>query len=64
VAFDLGSIHAAGITRTAILHHDLNKRPRNWLYDAAKTAAATVEQRLSGVAERMNATGRSPHRSP
>jgi hypothetical protein len=44
MAFDLASIHAAGAAGVAALRRDLKKRPRNWLYDAAKTAAAEVEE--------------------
>jgi hypothetical protein len=44
MAFDLASIHAAGSAGVAALRRDLKKRPRSWLYDAAKTAAAEVEK--------------------
>jgi hypothetical protein len=44
MAFDLASVHAAGSAGVAALRRDLNKRPRGWLYDAAKTAAAEVEE--------------------
>jgi Uncharacterized protein conserved in bacteria (DUF2252) len=44
MAFDLASIHAAGVDRPASLRRDLNKRPHDWLYDAAKTAAAAVQR--------------------
>lgn len=44
MAFDLASVHAAGSVSVAGLRRDLKKRPRNWLYDAAKTAAAAVNK--------------------
>jgi len=44
MTFDLASVHAAGSVGVDVLRHDLKKRPRNWLYDAAKTAAAAVEK--------------------
>jgi hypothetical protein len=44
MAFDLASIHAAGSVGVDVLRRDLKKRPRGWLYDAAKTAAAAVEK--------------------
>jgi hypothetical protein len=44
MAFDLASIHAAGSAGAAALRRDLKKRPRGWLYDAAKIAAAQVEE--------------------
>ena len=44
MAFDLASVHAAGSVGTDILRRDLKKRPRGWLYDAAKAAAAAVEK--------------------
>jgi hypothetical protein len=42
MGFDLASIHAAA--GAAALQRDLKRRPRDWLYDAAKTAAAAVEK--------------------
>jgi hypothetical protein len=44
MAFDLASIHAAGSVGAAALRRDLKRRPRRWLYDAAKAAAAAVEK--------------------
>jgi len=44
MAFDLASIHAADRLGVAALRRDLKRRPRGWLYDAAKTAAGAVEQ--------------------
>jgi hypothetical protein len=44
MAFELASIHAAGSAGVATLRRDLKKRPRGWLYEAAKTAAAEVEK--------------------
>jgi hypothetical protein len=44
MAFDLASIHAAGSVGIGALQRDLERRPRGWLYHAAKTAAAAVEQ--------------------
>jgi hypothetical protein len=48
MGFDLASIHAAGSAGIGALQHDLKTRPRNWLYDAAKTAAAAVEKDYEG----------------
>jgi hypothetical protein len=44
MAFDLASIHAAGSVGIGALQRDLERRPRGWLRDAAKTAAAAVEK--------------------
>jgi hypothetical protein len=44
MAFDLASIHAAGSVGIGALQRDLERRPRGWLYHAAKTAAAAVEK--------------------
>ena len=44
MAFDLASIHAAGSVGVAALRRDLERRPRDWLHQAAKSAAAAVEQ--------------------
>jgi hypothetical protein len=44
MAFDLASIHAVGSAGIGTLQRDLERRPRGWLYHAAKTAAAAVEQ--------------------
>jgi hypothetical protein len=44
MAFDLASVHAAGSAGADALRRDLKKRPHDWLYDAAKTAAAAVEK--------------------
>jgi hypothetical protein len=44
MAFDLASIHAADRVGVAALQRDLERRPRSWLHDAAKTAAAAVEK--------------------
>jgi hypothetical protein len=41
---DLGSIHAADAERARAVRADLEGRPSAWLYDAAKAAAAEVEQ--------------------
>jgi hypothetical protein len=54
MAFDLASIHAAGIGRPASLQRDLDKRPRDWLYDAAKTAATAVERDYDEWRSRRN----------
>jgi hypothetical protein len=48
MGFDLASIHAAGSAGIGALQHDLKTRPRNWLYDAAKAAAAAVEKDYEG----------------
>lgn len=42
MGYDLGAIHAAGSPGADKLLADLTKRPRGWLNDAAKTAAAAV----------------------
>jgi hypothetical protein len=52
MGFDLASIHAAGPAGIGALLHDLKARPRSWLYDAAKTAAAAVEKDYQGWASR------------
>jgi hypothetical protein len=52
MGFDLASIHAAGSPDIGALQHDLKTRPRSWLYDAAKTAAAAVEKDYQGWASR------------
>ena len=44
MAFDLASIHAAGSVGVEALRRDLKRRPRDWLYRSAKTAAAAVEK--------------------
>jgi hypothetical protein len=44
MGFDLASIHAAGSAGVRALQADLKKRPRGWLNDAAKTAAAAVRR--------------------
>jgi hypothetical protein len=44
MAFDLASIHAAGSAGVAALRRDLKKRPRNWLYNAAKIASDSVRK--------------------
>jgi len=44
MGFDLASIHAAGAPGASALRADLKKRPRGWLNDAAKTAAAAVKR--------------------
>jgi hypothetical protein len=44
MAFDLASVHAAGSVDVDVLRNDLKKRRPGWLYRAAKTAAAAVEQ--------------------
>jgi hypothetical protein len=44
MAFDLASIHAAGSAGVGALQRDLERRPPDWLYHAAKTAAAAVEK--------------------
>ncbi|MEA2838407.1 MAG: hypothetical protein QOD89_2957 [Bradyrhizobium sp.] len=44
MAFDLASIHVAGSVGIGALQRDLERRPRGWLYRAAKTAAAAVEK--------------------
>lgn len=48
MGFDLASIRAAGSAGVGALQHDLKTRPRNWLYGAAKTAAAAVEKDYEG----------------
>jgi hypothetical protein len=48
MAFDLASIHAAGSVGIDALQRDLERRPRGWLYHAAKTAAAAVEKDFEG----------------
>jgi hypothetical protein len=52
MGFDLASIHAAGSAGVGALQHDLKTRPRSWLYDAAKTAAAAVKKDYEGWASR------------
>jgi hypothetical protein len=44
MAFDLASIHAAGSAGVDVLRRDLKRRPNDWLYEAAKIAAAAVEK--------------------
>ena len=44
MAFDLASIHAAGSVGAGVLRRDLKKRPRDWLYDAAKIASDSVKK--------------------
>ncbi|WP_375414196.1 DUF2252 family protein [uncultured Bradyrhizobium sp.] len=44
MAFDLASIHAAGSAGVEALRRDLKKRPRDWLFNAAKTAADSVRK--------------------
>ena len=44
MAFDLASIHAAGSTGADALRHDLKKRPRDWLFNAAKIASDSVRK--------------------
>jgi hypothetical protein len=44
MGFDLASIHAANAPGAAALRADLKKRPRGWLSDAAKAAAAAVKR--------------------
>lgn len=44
MAFDLAAIHAAGSVGVATIRRDLKKRPRNWLYNAAKSTAAAVRK--------------------
>jgi hypothetical protein len=44
MAFDLGSIHAAGSPGVRALQADLNKRPHGWLNAAVKTAVAAVKR--------------------
>lgn len=43
MGFDLASIHAAGSAGAAALRNDLKKRPRGWLNNAGKAAAAAVK---------------------
>jgi hypothetical protein len=42
MGFDLGAIHAASGEQTPAIRNDLDARPVNWLYDAAKVAAESV----------------------
>jgi Uncharacterized protein conserved in bacteria (DUF2252) len=44
MAFDLASIHAAGSAGVEVLRRDLKKRPRHWLFDAAKVASDSVKK--------------------
>jgi hypothetical protein len=43
-AMAFASIHAAGSAGGDVLKRDLKKRPNDWLYEAAKIAAAAVEK--------------------
>jgi hypothetical protein len=43
MGFDLGAIHAADQNATGI-EADLSRRPDDWLFKAAKTATADVEE--------------------
>jgi hypothetical protein len=42
MGFDLGAIHAASGEQTPAIRNDLDARPVDWLYDAAKVAAESV----------------------
>ncbi len=44
MAFDLAAIHAAGSVGVDALRRDLKKRPRNWLFNAAKIASDSVRK--------------------
>ena len=44
MGFDLGAIHAAQRQAAEQIVSDLDVRPSDWLYDAAKKAAAAVKQ--------------------
>lgn len=44
MGFDLGAIHAATTSKNAAVRKDFDSRPPDWLYEAAKTAAAAVEK--------------------
>jgi uncharacterized protein DUF2252 len=44
MAFDLASIHAAGSAGIDALRRDLKKRPRGWLFNAAKIASDSVRK--------------------
>ena len=44
MGFDLGAIHAADSDAKAAIAADMQARPDDWLHQAAKTAAADVEQ--------------------
>jgi hypothetical protein len=44
MAFDLASIHAAGSAGVDALRRDLKKRPRHWLFNAAKIASDSVRK--------------------
>ena len=44
MAFDLASIHAAGPVSVDVLRHDLKRRPRDWLFNAAKIASDSVRK--------------------
>jgi hypothetical protein len=44
MAFDLASIHAAGSAGVDVLRRDLKKRPRDWLFDAAKIVSDSVRK--------------------
>jgi hypothetical protein len=52
MGFDLASIHAAGSAGVGAMRQDLKTRPRDWLHDAAKTAAAAVKKDYEGWASR------------
>lgn len=44
MGFDVGAIHAVSHERQDELREDLAKRPQDWLYEAARTAAKAVEE--------------------
>jgi hypothetical protein len=44
MAFDLAAIHAAGSVGVDVLRRDLKKRPRDWLFNAAKIASDAVRK--------------------
>jgi hypothetical protein len=48
MGFDLGAIHAADSDAKAAIIADLQAKPDDWLHQAAKTAAADVEQDYQG----------------
>jgi hypothetical protein len=59
MGFDLASVHAAGSAGATALRRDLKRRPRGWLYHAAKTAAAAVEKDFAAWKGRKHG-GRKP----
>jgi hypothetical protein len=44
MGFDLGAVHAARKKRRIEVRKDLEKRPRDWLYMAVRSATKVVEQ--------------------